>query len=168
MFLDSVLTMSEFDKECNSCSVAEAANLRLSSNDIQSIRHSSVVAFCVSCRRWSVRKYAGSSPNSRRQHKGDACRKEKPTWWQNPGERTRAPSNLALRALPSGDEWDCSDRQFMTARLLFDWKALNSFLCIHMRVGEDLERACDQHFLNLDMDNLTLQNRMKAKMFHQQ
>lgn len=161
---DSVLTVSEFAKECNSWSVAETANLRLSSGDRQNLP-SSVVAFCVSCRRWSVRKYAGSSPNSRRQHKGDVCRKEKPTWWRNPGERTRAQSNLALRAPPSGDEWDCKETIYDSMAPV--WPPLTgklsySFLWTHTRVGKDLARVCVQHFLNLNMDNLILQNHMKA------
>lgn len=97
---------------CSATVSSQCQNLLANLTDRQN-SPSSVVAFCVSCRRWSARKYAGSSPNSRRQHKGDVCRKEKPTWWRNPGERTRARSNQALRAPPSGDERDCRDSQFM-------------------------------------------------------
>lgn len=62
-----------------------------------------ICCWCLFCRKLSVRKCGGSSPNSRRRHRGDVCRRERLTWSLNQEGRTKITSSPAWRLPPSGD-----------------------------------------------------------------
>lgn len=161
VFFDSVLTVSEFAKEFNSWSAAEAANLRLSCGDRQNFICCCFLCVLQEVVRQKIRRQLTKQQKAaqrRRLQKGEANLVTK---------SRRENENTIKSSVESASFWGWMGLQRWT---FYDSKAplwppltgklFNSFRWTHMRVGKHLARACVQHLLNVD--NLILQNHMKA------